>query len=75
VLGRNCWPVSSGKTSQHPDLTLLLGTWPLAVLLLVSSGVGGGPKGTLEYLVKSNDNADIVQLDDELKYIDFLNTC
>ena len=36
--------------------------------------VGGGPQGTLlgqlEYLVQSNDNADIVPPEDRLKYID-----
>ena len=36
--------------------------------------VGGGPQGTLigqlEYLVQSNDNADIVCPEDRLKYID-----
>ena len=38
--------------------------------------VGGGPQGTLlgqiEYLVMSNDNADIVSADDRFKYIDDL---
>ena len=38
--------------------------------------VGGGPQGTLigqlEYLVFSNDNADIVSADDRYKYIDDL---
>ena len=36
--------------------------------------IGGGPQGTLlgqiEYLVQSNDNADIVSPDDRFKYID-----
>ena len=39
--------------------------------------IGEGPKGTLlgqiEYLVQSNDNADIVSSDDEFKYIDDLS--
>ena len=39
--------------------------------------VGGGPQGTLlgqiEYLVQSNDNADIVPPDDRFKYIDDLS--
>ena len=39
--------------------------------------VGGGPQGTLigqlEYLVQSNDNADIVCPEDRLKYIDDLS--
>ena len=39
--------------------------------------VGGGPQGTLlgqlEYLVQSNDNADIVPPEDRLKYIDDLS--
>ena len=38
--------------------------------------VGGGPQGTLigqlEYLVFSNDNADIVSADDRYLYIDDL---
>ena len=39
--------------------------------------IGGGPQGTLlgqiEYLVQSNDNADIVSSDDRFKYIDDLS--
>ena len=39
--------------------------------------IGGGPQGTLlgqiEYLVQSNDNADIVSPDDRFKYIDDLS--
>ena len=39
--------------------------------------IGGGPQGTLlgqiEYLVQSNDNADIVSTDDSFKYIDDLS--
>ena len=39
--------------------------------------VGGGPQGTLvgglEYLVQSNDNADIVRPEDRFKYIDDLS--
>ena len=39
--------------------------------------IGGGPQGTLlgglEYLVQSNDNADIVDPDDRFKYIDDLS--
>ena len=39
--------------------------------------VGGGPQGTLlgqiEYLVKSNDNADMVPPEDRFKYIDDLS--
>ena len=39
--------------------------------------IGGGPQGTLvggiEYLVQSNDNADIVQPEDRFKYIDDLS--
>ena len=39
--------------------------------------MGGGPQGTLigklEYLVQSNDNADIVCPEDRLKYIDDLS--
>ena len=39
--------------------------------------VGGGPQGTLlgqiEYLVQSNDNADIVPPDERFKYIDDLS--
>ena len=39
--------------------------------------IGGGPQGTLlgqiEYLVQSNDNADIVPPDDRYKYIDDLS--
>ena len=39
--------------------------------------IGGGPQGTLlgqiEYLVQSNDNADIVCPDDRFKYIDDLS--
>ena len=38
---------------------------------------GGGPQGTLigqiEYLVNSNDNADIVKPEDRYKYIDDLS--
>ena len=38
--------------------------------------IGGGPQGTLlgqlEYLVLSNDNADIVSPDDRFKYMDDL---
>ena len=39
--------------------------------------IGGGPQGTLiggiEYLVQSNDNADIVAAEDRFKYIDDLS--
>ena len=39
--------------------------------------VGGGPQGTLlgqlEYIVQSNDNADIVPPEDRFKYIDDLS--
>ena len=39
--------------------------------------VGGGPQGTLigqlEYIVQSNDNADIVSPEDRFKYIDDLS--
>ena len=39
--------------------------------------IGGGPQGTLlgglEYLVQSNDNADIVPEEDRFKYIDDLS--
>ena len=39
--------------------------------------IGGGPQGTLlgqiEYLVQSNDNADVVSSDDRFKYIDDLS--
>ena len=39
--------------------------------------IGGGPQGTLlgqlEYLVQSDDNADIVSSDDRFKYIDDLS--
>ena len=39
--------------------------------------IGGGPQGTLlgglEYLVQSNDNADIVPAEDRFKYIDDLS--
>jgi hypothetical protein len=39
--------------------------------------IGGGPQGTLiggiEYIVQSNDNADIVQPEDRYKYIDDLS--
>ena len=39
--------------------------------------IGGGPQGTLlgglEYLVQSNDNADIVPAEDRCKYIDDLS--
>ena len=39
--------------------------------------IGGGPQGTLlgqiEYLVQSNDNADIVSPDDRFNYIDDLS--
>ena len=39
--------------------------------------IGGGPQGTLlgglEYLVQSNDNADIVEQEDRFKYIDDLS--
>ena len=39
--------------------------------------VGGGPQGTLlgqlEYLVQSNDNADVVPTEDRFKYIDDLS--
>ena len=39
--------------------------------------VGGGPQGTLigqlEYIVQSNDNADIVCPEDRFKYIDDLS--
>ena len=39
--------------------------------------IGGGPQGTLlgqlEYLVQSNDNADVVPPEDRFKYIDDLS--
>ena len=39
--------------------------------------IGGGPQGTLlgqiEYLVQSNDNADMVSPDDRFKFIDDLS--
>ena len=39
--------------------------------------IGGGPQGTLlgqlEYLVQSNDNADVVSPEDRFKYIDDLS--
>ena len=39
--------------------------------------IGGGPQGTLiggiEYIVQSNDNADIVLPEDRFKYIDDLS--
>lgn len=39
--------------------------------------MGGGPQGTLlgqiEYLVQSNDNADVVDPEDRYKYIDDLS--
>ena len=39
--------------------------------------IGGGPQGTLlgqlEYLVQSNDNADIIPPEDRFKYIDDLS--
>ena len=39
--------------------------------------IGGGPQGTLlgglEYIVQSNDNADIVPVEDRFKYIDDLS--
>ena len=39
--------------------------------------IGGGPQGTLlgqiEYLVQSDDNADIVSSNDRFKYIDDLS--
>ena len=35
--------------------------------------IGGGPQGTLEYLVQSDDNTATVEPDDRYKYIDDLS--
>ena len=42
-------------------------------LALIGEGPQGALLGQIEYLVQSNDNADIVSSDDEFKYIDDLS--